>query len=122
MTLSITTRKYNPEVTVIELAGRITLGRESGQIEATVLQVLHEGVRKIVIDLSRVDYIDSTGIGKIAYAFGKITQAGAEARVSGARGLVYDLFKITRLDRVIRFLPDADTAAAELASEQKTSA
>ena len=121
MTLSITTRKHNPEITVIELAGRITLGRESGQIEATVLRVLEEGVRKIVIDLSRVDYIDSTGIGKIAYAFGKITQAKAEARVSGARGLVYDLFKITRLDRVIRFLPDVDSAAADL-SEQKASA
>jgi anti-sigma B factor antagonist len=122
MMLSITTRQYNPEITVIELAGRITLGRESGQIEAIVVRTLSEGVRKIVIDLSRVDYIDSTGIGKIAYAFGKITQAKAEARVSGARGLVYDLFKITRLDRVIRFFPDADSAAADLGAEQKASA
>ncbi|HZL57428.1 MAG TPA: STAS domain-containing protein [Bryobacteraceae bacterium] len=114
MTLSLTTRKYGADIAIVELAGRITLGRESGQIEASVLKILEEGTRKIVIDLSKVDYLDSTGIGKIAYCFGKITQSGAQARVSGARGLVMDLFKITRLDTVIKFLPDMDAACAEL--------
>ena len=110
MALSLTTRKCEPAVTVIELTGRITLGRESSQIEANVVRVLNEGGRRIVIDLARVDYLDSTGIGIIAYCFGKIQQAGAESRVSGAKGLVMDLFRITRLDNVIQFFPD--TAAA----------
>src|ERR1700722_10360521 len=103
MTLSLTTRKHGADIVVVELAGRITLGRESGQIEANILKLLGEGTRKIVIDLSKVDYIDSTGIGKIAYCFGKITQSGAQSRVAGARGLVMDLFRITRLDTAIGF-------------------
>jgi anti-sigma B factor antagonist len=106
MVLSLTTRKCEPDITVIELSGRLTLGRESGQVETNVVKLLKEGVRKIVIDLTKIDYIDSTGIGIIAYCFGKITQAGAEARVSGAAGLVMELFRITRLDKVIRFFPD----------------
>ncbi len=118
MTLSLTTRNQGADITVVELAGRITLGRESGQIEAKMLKLLDEGTRKIVIDLSRVDYIDSTGIGKIAYCFGKITQVGGQARVSGAHGLVMDLFRITRLDTAIRFFPDVNTACADLAAAQ----
>src|ERR1700709_1043498 len=112
MALSLSTRKCDPDVTVIELTGRITLGRESSQIETSVVKALGEGVRRIVIDLSKVDYLDSTGIGLIAYNFSKISQAGAESRVSGARGLVMDLFRITRLDTVIQFFPDTDSACA----------
>jgi anti-sigma B factor antagonist len=118
MTLNLTTRKYGADIVIVELSGRITLGRESGQIEASMLKILEDGIRKIVIDLSKVDYIDSTGIGKIAYCFGKITQTGAQARVAGARGLVMDLFRITRLDTVIKFFPDAESACADFTLAQ----
>jgi anti-sigma B factor antagonist len=114
MVLSLTTRTIEPDVVVVELTGRITLGRESSQIEAQVVKLLQEGKRKLVIDLSKVDYVDSTGIGIIAYCFGKITQAGATCRVAGAKGLVMDLFRITRLDSVIQFFPDAESASASL--------
>lgn len=118
MTLSLTTRKHGADIVVVELSGRITLGRESGQIETRILKLLEDGTRKIVIELSKVDYIDSTGIGKIAYCFGKITQSGAQARVSGAHGLVMDLFRITRLDTAIRFFPDVGSACADLTTAQ----
>jgi anti-sigma B factor antagonist len=120
MGLSLTTRKYEPDITVVELTGRITLGKESGQIENNVVKLLNDGVRKIVIDLAKVDYIDSTGIGIIAYCFGKISQMAAETRVSGASGLVMDLFRITRLDNVIQFFPDVDSACASLSPVRKT--
>ncbi|HVW83962.1 MAG TPA: STAS domain-containing protein [Bryobacteraceae bacterium] len=120
MILSLATRKCDPDIAVLELAGRITLGRESGQIEASLVKLLNEGVRKVVIDLSKVDYIDSTGIGRIAYCFGKITQAGAQARVSGAQGLVMDLFRITRLDSVIQFYPDAASACESLGATRQS--
>jgi anti-sigma B factor antagonist len=112
MVLSLTTRKCDPNITVIELTGRITLGRESGQIEANVVKLIEEGARRLVIDLSKVDYIDSTGIGIIAYCYGKTTQVAAECKVAGAKGLVMDLFRITRLDNVIQFYPDAAAACA----------
>lgn len=118
--LSLTTRQCGSGVTVVEFAGRITLGRESGQIETNVMRLLREGVRSIVLDLAQVDYIDSTGIGMIAYCFGKVTQAGAQARVSGAKGLVLDLFRITRLDSVIQFFPDSEAACASFGATSKS--
>jgi len=114
MALTLTTRTVAPDVTVIELDGRITLGKESSQIESFVLKALNSGGRKLVIDLSRVGYIDSTGIGIIAYCFAKIGQVGAKAAVSGAKGLVLEVFKMTHLDTVIEFFPDVEAACAVL--------
>jgi anti-sigma B factor antagonist len=112
--ITVTSRQCKPDISVIELSGRITLGRESGQVEAAVMKAIEAGARKLVIDLNGVSYIDSTGIGMVASCFTRISQAGGEVCVSGAQGLVLDVFRITRLDSIIRFFPDADAACARL--------
>ena len=116
MVLTLETRKCEPDIIVIELGGRITLGQERGQIEAAVLKALKEGVKKLVFDVTQVAYIDSSGIGIIAYCFGKISQQGGNAAVVGAGGLVKEVFKLTRLDNVIPFFPDVDSACDGLAA------
>ena len=95
---------------------RWTLDLASGQIEAAVIKALNEGVQKLVFDLSQVRYIDSTGIGIIAYCFGKISRQGGRAAVAGANGLVKEVFKLTRLDNVIPFFPDIVSACGGLAA------
>src|SRR5580658_4399166 len=116
MVFTLETRKCEPGILVIEIGGSITLGAERGQIQEAVLKALSEGVLKLVFDLSQVAYIDSTGIGIIAYCFGKISQQGAQAAVAGAGGLVKEVFKLTRLDNVIPFFPDVVSACDGLAA------
>lgn len=116
MVLTLETRQCEPGITVIELGGRLTVGQERGQIEAVVLKALNAGTRKLVFDLSHVGYIDSTGVGIIAYCFGKISQQGGHAAIAGASGLVKEIFRLTRLDNVIPFFPDAPTACDGLAT------
>ncbi len=111
-TLTAVARKCEPGVTVIEIGGRLALGRESGQIEAAVLKALDEGSRRIVIDLAEVSYIDSTGIGIITYCFNKISEQKAQCVISGAHGLVLEVFRITRIDTIIHFFPDLAAACA----------
>jgi anti-sigma B factor antagonist len=116
LTLTLSTRKCEPGVTVIELGGRLALGRESGQIEAAVLKALEDGARRIVIDLTHVSYIDSTGIGIITYCFNRISQMNARGAVVGAHGLVGEVFRITRIDSLIPFYPDLDAACASFSA------
>ena len=119
MALSVTTRKCDPEVTVIDLTGgRITLGKESGQIEAAILKALSEGAARLVVNLAEVTYVDSTGIGIIAYCFGKVS-AGECARdcSQGASGLVLEVFQLTRLDSVMaQFFPRCAGGLRELSA------
>ncbi len=110
MVLSLTSRKRDPGIMIIELGGRIAIGRESGQIEIAIVKALSEGERKIVMDLAQVSAIDSTGIGIVAYCFGKASKSGAQLHVAGATGRVLEVFQITHMDQVIPFFPDVTSA------------
>jgi anti-sigma B factor antagonist len=116
MLLSVSTQTRDPGVVIVSITGRIALGVEKGQIEDAVVGALKEGVRKIVIDLTHVSYIDSAGIGIIAFCFGKASQLGAQFTVAAADGRVMDVFRITRLDQVVTFCPDVDAACAALSA------
>jgi anti-anti-sigma factor len=110
MNLKIEKRQLEDGVTLFALSGRIALGRESADIEPEVIAALKEGAKLIVLDLARVSHIDSTGIGIMAYCFGKVTQASAGFRVASAQDNVLAVFRVTRLDHVVPFFPDVDSA------------
>lgn len=114
MDLSISTRTVAPDIRVIELSGRVTLGRESNQIEPLVAGLLKDGTRKVIFDVTQVTYIDSSGMGQIAFSVGKLAQAGVKCRVAGARGLVLDVFRITRIDSIVPFADSVEEAVAAL--------
>lgn len=120
MLLSLTTQTREPGIVIISITGRIALGVEKGQIEEAIVGALKDGVRRIVIDLAHVSYIDSAGIGIIAFCFGKASQAGAQFVVAAADARVTDVFRITRLDQTIAFFPDVDSACATLAAKVST--
>jgi len=110
MLVKIEKRELENGVTVLELGGRIALGRDSGNIEPEVVGAIQAGAKMVILDLTAVTHIDSTGIGIMAYCFGKATQAGAQLRIAGARGNVLDVFHVTRLIHVVPFFPDVDSA------------
>jgi anti-sigma B factor antagonist len=114
MLLSLTTQTREPGIVIVSITGRIAVGVEKGQIEDAVVGALKDGVRKIVIDLAHVSYIDSAGVGIIAFCFGKASQLGAQFTGAGADARVMDVFRVTRLDQVVTFFPDVDSACAAL--------
>jgi anti-sigma B factor antagonist len=113
MLLEIESRRIAPDVTVLEMVGKIALG-ESQRVETVVQDLLRQNDRKLIFDLSRVTHMDSTGIGVLAYCFGTLNRCGGEMRVAGATGKVLHLLQITRLDTVLPLHPSVDAAFASL--------
>ncbi len=112
MPQNVTTRTVEPDILVVELSGRVTFGRETSQIEEMVVKAINDGVRKVMLDMSHVTYIDSAGIGIIALCFGKMTKLGGRFCVAGTAGTVREVFHMTHLDSVIPFADTADLACA----------
>jgi|SRR5450755_3949404 anti-sigma B factor antagonist len=108
--LEIQTKELPPDVVVLEIKGRITLGRESKQLEWAVENLVGEGRKKVILDLGGVTNIDSTGIGIIVMSSGRLKKAGGELRVAGATSHVEEVLKITNVDRIV--LLHTTTAAA----------
>ena len=108
--LQIGHERVKPDVAVVSLAGKVMLGANASAVGELIASLLAQGVRKVVVDLSGVTHIDSTGIGILIAGLGKVTQAGGAMALAGASGAVREGFRVTRLDRVFRFYTDRAAA------------
>ena len=105
--LDIATKQMEPDVTVLEFKGKITMGLEGQHVETLVDELLRQHKKRLVFDMSGVEYVDSTGMGVIVSCFSKTSRAGGMLRVAGLNDRVRQLFKITRVDTVLSFYPTA---------------
>ena len=111
--LRIETRRVEPDIMVLEFTGKITMGPGSKSTEEAVLELLRHNETKFIFDLSAVEYVDSMGMGSIAYCFAKVMRAEGGFRVAGTSDRVRQLFKITRMDTVLSFYPTVAAACAD---------
>jgi len=114
MLLQIDQSEISPGIALIALTGRVILGTESLQIETLVADLISQGRRNFVFDMSGVTHIDSTGIGRFISSYNKVREVSGTLRLAGATGQVRDGFHVTRLDTVIPFYPDVASASEGL--------
>ena len=108
--LDIQKKCIEPDVVVAEIVGRIILGPECPQIEWLIADLLMDNRKKIILNISGVTQIDSTGVGIIVVCCGRVRNAGGELRVAGATGMVEKTLKMAKVDWIVDFYPT--TAAA----------
>jgi anti-sigma B factor antagonist len=110
--LEIQSKHREPDIMVVEIAGRITMGRECKHLEWTTDNLVREKHKKIIFDLAGVTHIDSTGIGIIVMSAGQLKEAGGRLRLACAHGHVGEVLKMTNVDKVVELHPTIDAAAA----------
>ena len=111
MILTIQDKRIEPDILVLELTGKIILGNESKRLEWRVDECLKQNQKKVILDLSGITSLDSTGIGIITFCYGKLKQAGGGLRVAGAQGMVGQTLKITNIDTLVGAFPSVAAAA-----------
>ncbi len=109
MSVKLNTRQVGG-VTVLDLAGRITLGEGSSTMRDALKDVLAKGEKKILLNLSEVSYIDSSGIGELVSAFTTVTNQGGQLKLNGLNRRVKDLLQITKLYTVFEVFDEESTA------------
>ena len=117
--LQIQTSRIEPDITVFSFAGKIVMGPDSMSIESMVMDLLAKNQKKIIFDMSRVFYLDSTGVGVIASCYSKARRADGAVRVAGVANRVRDLFRITRLDHVLGFYASVADASRNFEIEKR---
>jgi anti-sigma B factor antagonist len=112
MLMQIAERKIEPDITVMELKGKLALGRESQRIEALVEEYAQRGVLRVILDMSGVEYIDSAGIGVVALSSGRIKDAGGKLAVVAPEGRVLQLLKLTQMNTIVKVCATVGEAEA----------
>jgi anti-sigma B factor antagonist len=108
------TDHIEPDITVVVLlAGKLVMGRDPLHLEDLVADLVRRHRRKIILNLTQVYYIDSSGLGSIARCLSIRRRAGGELRVAGAADKVKELFHTTRLDTALSFYPTVPEASRD---------
>jgi anti-sigma B factor antagonist len=105
VSVKLTTRQVG-DVTVIDAAGRITLGEGASAFRDMIRDLAAKGDRKLLLNLSEVSYIDSSGIGELVSGFTTVTNHGGSLKLVGLSKRVKDLLQITKLYTVFEVFDD----------------
>jgi anti-sigma B factor antagonist len=102
----------DPRPVVIAPEGEIDLN-SSSLIKEQLEPVIAEKRPRVVVDLSGVSYIDSSGLAVFIEAMQRVQAYGGAFSLCGLRESVNHIFSIARLDQVFRIFPDRATAESQ---------
>lgn len=108
--LSIRVHKRD-ETSVFELEGSLDIAT-APTVRAALLEAAEHGDHRIVVDLTRVEFLDSTGLGTLIGAQRRAKEEGGEVRLAVPEGQILRLLRITGLLRVFGVFSTLDDALA----------
>ena len=116
MNFSATIRQSG-QVSLIDLQGRLTFF-EVAILRENLTRLVREGRKQIVLNLSDLQYLDSSGIGELARMYVMVLKNGGEMKVVGLTPKIEEILKITHLYQVFPEFPDEQTALQSFPSTQ----
>ena len=114
MSVKLSNRQVG-DVTVVDAAGRITLGEGASTLRDSMRDLAAKGSKKLLLNLSEVSYIDSSGIGEMVSSYTTVTNHGGQLKLLGLSKRVKDLLQITKLYTVFEVFDDEASAVRSFA-------
>ena len=114
MSVKLTTRQVG-DVTVVDAAGRITLGEGASMFRDKIRDLVSGGNKKLLLNLAEISYIDSSGIGELVSGFTTVTNQGGSVKLLNLTKRVQDLLQITKLYTVFEVFDDETKAVRSFA-------
>jgi anti-sigma B factor antagonist len=85
------------DVTILDLSGEVRLGDSSVALRDSVRNLADQGKVKLLLNLSGVKYIDSTGIGELIANYTTVKRQGGQLKLLNLTERVQNLLVITKL-------------------------
>jgi anti-sigma B factor antagonist len=109
--MKLSTRK-NANVVIIDIDGKIVLGEGDVEIKHAVDNLLGRGNKNFLLNLAKVPYLDSAGLGEIIRCFTALRKNGGNFKLLSPNQRIIDLLTITKLLDVFDTF-DNETIAVE---------
>lgn len=100
-----------PEIVALTIEGEVRTSTDRQKLTQGVEEEIRKGVRRIIIDLSSLQIVDSAGVGAIVLCFSTVKKAGGTLRLAGAKGMVETVLRLTQIHRAIEMFPSVEEAA-----------
>jgi anti-sigma B factor antagonist len=106
--LTVQTRQ-DGRTTILAVAGEIDLD-SAPVVRGAIIEAIDGGSGHLVIDLTEVTFIDSTGLNVFIYAQKKLRLRQGTLDIVGSTRRILAIFKLSGLDKIFRIHPTLDAA------------
>ncbi|MBN1888951.1 MAG: STAS domain-containing protein [Thermoflexales bacterium] len=113
MAIQITEEQLLNKSALITLNGQLNAA-SAPEVKARLKRMVESGVIQLVADLSGVSFIDSSGLAALVSGLKAVREKGGALKLAGLNQQALTVFKLTLLDRVFEFYPDAQAARKAL--------
>jgi anti-sigma B factor antagonist len=98
------------KVSILDLSGKITIGEGDVILREEVNKLLETDRKSILLNLDKVTYMDSAGIGELVACFKRASESGAKLKLLNPSGRVSDLLSLTKLQQVFEIFSEEKEA------------
>ncbi|MCU1238664.1 MAG: anti-sigma-factor antagonist [Candidatus Solibacter sp.] len=99
--MSVEAKQLDSGVGVVTISGRLALGGETERLDAAIKGMLQKDVKTFVLDITGLDYVDSSGIGMLVSCLTNAKKAGGELKLVGANPRIKRIFSMTGVDTIM---------------------
>ena len=104
-------------VTILDISGRISLGDGTALLRNTTRDLISQGKKNLLLNLSQVPHIDSSGIAELVSAFVAARREGGEVKLLNLTKRVRETVEIVKLGSIFELFDDEAAALKAFASE-----
>ncbi|MCE9624683.1 MAG: STAS domain-containing protein [Deltaproteobacteria bacterium] len=97
------------DICILEIEGEVD-AEHSAQLKKAIVKARDEFAKHFILDLSRVSFIDSTGLGVLISLMRHLNENSGRLKLAGLQDEVRSIFEITRLYKVFDLVPSAEDA------------
>lgn len=101
------------DVMILDLTGKLTIGEGDELLKDKINSVLHQGHKKLLLNLANVPYVDSAGLGQMVSTLHSVNRQGGKLKLLNLTSRIEDLLSITKL---LTVFDSFDDEREELAS------
>jgi len=113
--MKLSTRKIG-KIVIVDIEGKVLLGDGDVEIKQAVENLLRQGDQNILLNLAKVPYIDSAGLGEVIRCYTTIRRNGGNLKLLAPNERLIDLLNITKLINVFDWYQEEEAAVASFNS------
>lgn len=106
--VKVTSRKITDVMAVVEIEDKLMTDEHIHMLQAAVRELLDENFKKIVIDLSKIKRINSSGLGSLISLYTAAHNKNAVLKIGGYNEFVKNVLNITKLAEVFEIHPSQE--------------
>jgi anti-sigma B factor antagonist len=106
-------------ISILDLEGKITIGEGDVLLRETLDSLLKLNEKKFILNMERIGYMDSSGVGELMSCFSTISNAGGHLKLLNLSTKIKDVLQITQLLSLFEYFTDEHKALDSFTSSSQ---